>query len=479
MQCLTICAIALASGTSFGQGALHFTDVSAQTGMWSVPTAWGITAEDVDSDGDLDLLMANNGSENALFRNEGGLHFRGQPLIGGALSTEALVPGDVNGDGNLDLFGSVWQGPSNLFLGDGTGRFSVATEAAGLPTIPDGCCGGAALGDLDGDRDLDLYIPDGYKGDRLLMNGDGFFTEVTEQVGLPKTPRSEAALAAELTGDGRLDIYVPRWDTSTALYVNREDGGLENLAERTNVFAAKGQLGACAFDADGDGNLDLLCVGGRFHEEGAPLRLLTNLGEGDFADATPAEWAAEPLNYHTACVGDIDNDGDLDVFATTLSGCSLWLNDGEGQFTRVTDEPGWGTLPGAGALLCDLDGDGDLDILVRARPAEIEVAGEFLFRNDLNDGNWLEVRPIDTAGNRFCHAAQVRVYPAGALGDAARLIARRDLTSLCGWCSYAPFVAHFGLDAAGMYDVEIRFTDGSRGTVEGVKPGRLIEVRAQ
>jgi hypothetical protein len=479
MRYLAMGALVAMSGVGLGQGRLHFTDVSAETGMWVVPTAWGVTAEDVDGDGDLDLLMANNGSENALFRNEGGLRFRGQPLIGGALSTEALVPGDVNGDGHLDLFGSAWQGPSNLFLGDGTGRFSVATEAAGLPVIPDGCCGGAALGDLDGDGDLDLYMPDGYKGDRLFVNGDGFLTEVTEQVGLPKTPCSEAALMADLNGDHRLDIYVPRWDTSTALYLNREDGGLENLAERTNVLAVQGQLGACPFDADGDGDLDLLCVGGRFHDQGAPLRLLMNLGEGDFADATPTEWAAEPLNYHTACVGDIDNDGDLDVFAATLSGCSLWLNDGEGQFTRVTDEPGWGTLPGVGTLLCDLDGDGDLDILVRARPANIEVAGEFLFRNDLNDGNWLEVRPIDAAGNRFCHGAQVRLYRAGGLGTAEQLVARRDLTSLQGWCSYAPFVAHFGLSAAGTYDVEVRFTDGSKAAAQGVKPGGLIEVRAQ
>jgi hypothetical protein len=479
MRYLTVGALVALSGAGLAQGKLHFTDVSADTGMWSVPTAWGITAEDVDGDGDIDLMMANNGSENALFLNEGGLHFRGQPIIGGALSTEALVPGDVNGDGNLDLFGSVWGGPSSLFLGDGTGRFTVVTKAAGLPEIGDGRCGGAALGDLDGDGDLDLYLPDGRKGDLLFANGDGFFTDVTAQVGLPKVPGAEAALMADFNGDGRLDIYVPRWDTSTALYMNREAAGFENLAERSKVFAAPAQLGACAFDADGDGDLDLLCVGGRFQDEGAPLRLLMNLGDGDFVDATPPEWAAEPLNYHTACVGDIDNDGDLDVLTAALSGCALWLNDGEGHFTRVTDEPGWGTLPGAGALICDLDGDGDLDILVRARPANIEVVGEFLFRNDLNDGNWLEVRPIDKPGNRFCHGAQVRVYRAGGLGNAEQLVARRDLTSLCGWCSYAPFVAHFGLDAAGTYDVEVRFTDGSKGTALGVKPGKLIEVHAQ
>jgi len=478
MQCLIAFALVGVSEVALSQPVPHFTDVSADTGMWSVPMAWGITVEDVDNDGDLDLVMANNGSENALFRNEGGLHFRGQPIVGGAMSTEALVPGDVNGDGNLDLFGSVWGGPSSLFLGDGSGRFTVVTKAAGLPEIADGHCGGAALGDLDGDGDLDLYLPDGGKGDLLFVNGDGLFTDVTEQISLPKVPGAESALLADFTGAGRLDIYVPRYDTSSSLYVNHEAAGLESLAEHTKVFAAPSQLGACAFDADGDGDLDLLCMGGRFNDEGAPMRLLANLGESDFADATPPEWAAEPLNFHTACVGDIDNDGDLDVFASTQQGCALWLNDGSGKFARAAQEPGWGLLPGVGALMCDLDADGDLDILVRVRQ-DNPACSEHLFRNDLNDGNWLEVRPINPAGNRFCHGAQVRVYRAGGLGDAEQLVARRDLTSLCGWCSYMPFVAHFGVDAAGTYDVEVRLTDGSKATAQGVKPGRLIEVGAQ
>ena len=71
------------------------------------------------------------------------------------------------------------------------------------------------------------------------------------------------------------------------------------------------------------------------------------------------------------------------------------------------------------------------------------------------------------------------MYEAGGLGDATRLVARRDLTSLCGWGCYLPFVAHFGLDAQGTYDVEVRCTDGSRGVAEGVKAGQYLEMAAQ
>ncbi len=471
-------ALATVSGAALSQGALHFTDVSADTGMWSVPTAWGVTAADVDGDGDLDLLMANNGSENAVFLNEGGLRFRGRPIVGGAPGTEALTPGDVNGDGKLDLLACVWGGPSSLFLGDGKGRFVDVTEACRMPIIADGRCGGAALGDLDGDGDLDLYLPDGGRGDLLLANGGAAFNDVTERVGLASVPQSESALMADFTGDGRLDIYVPRYDGNTALYCSHE-GGLEDLALGDDVFAAPGQLGASAVDIDNDGDLDLLCVGGRFTNGGVCLRLLVNQGEGGFVDSTPAAWAVDPRNYHTACAGDVDNDGDLDVLATSKQVCTLWLNDGRGQFTPAPQDAGWGVLPAAGALLCDLDGDGDLDILLRARQGDDTECSERLYRNDLNDGNWLEVRPIGAGGNRWCYGAQVYAYSAGGLGDPTRLIARRDLAALNGWCSYAPCLAHFGLPANATYDVEVRFTDGSRGAAQGVHPGRCIEVTAE
>lgn len=470
-------ALAVAAAAVPAQGAPRFTDVSAETGMWAVPTAWGVTAADVDGDGDMDLLMANNGSENALFMNEGGLRFRGRPIVGGAPGTEALTPGDLNGDGNLDLIACVWGGPSTLFLGDGAGRFVDATEACRLPILADGRCGGAAVGDVDGDGDLDVYLPDGGHGDRLLTNGGAALNDITEQVGLPAVLQSESALLADFTDDGLLDIYVPRYDTNTALYRNRE-GLWQNLALSNAVFAAPAQLGACACDVDGDGDLDLLCVAGRFTNGGASLRLLLNMGEGEFVDATPEAWTAEPRNYHTACAGDVDHDGDLDVFATSKQGCVLWLNDG-GQFTPVAEDPGWGLIPCAGALLCDLDSDGDLDVLVRSRQGDATECSEYLFRNELNDGNWLQVRPIGAGGDRFCHGAQVRVYPVGALGDASRLIARQDVTGLTGWCSYAPSVAHFGLPGDGSYDVEVRFSDGSSGVAEDVRPGRIIDAASE
>jgi hypothetical protein len=291
---------------------------------------------------------------------------------------------------------------------------------------------------------------------------------------------------ADFNDDGRLDIYVARLKVGvSSLYLNQGEGRFDDASTRTDVFGLGGQLGACAFDADGDEDLDLLLVRGLFSED-APHNLLINEGEAHFIDETPPEWRDEPCRNFTVCVGDVDNDGDLDAFRSAPQGCALWLNDGQGAFTRVLEEMVWNELPGSGAVLCDLDDDGDLDILVRVGSTFEEPAdegrpggGEFLFRNELNNDGWLKVRPVDKRGSHFCHGAQVRVYEAGGLGDPKHFVARRDLTSLCGWVSYGPFVAHFGLKPERTYDVEVRFADGSRGTAPGVKPGRTVEVTAE
>jgi len=458
--------------------ALTFTDVSAQSGLWDVPTAWGVTAVDIDGDGDTDLLMANNGSENAVFLNEGGLRFRGRPLIGGPPPTEALVPADVDGDGRLDLLACAWGGPLALLKGTGGGRFVEATEGSGLVLLPEGLCGCAAFGDLDGDGDPDLHVPDFRQGDHLYRNEGGTFVDVTQGADLPRVTGGEGSLMADLDGDGRLDIYVFRNDRTSAPYLFGDNGVFQDLSAGTDVFQAPAQVGGCALDADGDGDLDLLLVRGRFADI-ASNTLLINSGAGEFTDRTPPEWVEVLRRNHTACTGDVDNDGDLDVFASSPEGCTLWLNDGKGEFAKALPDAPWNELHAGGSVLCDLDEDGDLDLLVRARPAvATDPTAEYLFRNDLHTANWLKVQPVSASGSRFCHGAQVRVYDAGFLGEAQHLLARRDITSGCGWGCYVPFYAHFGLDAAKTYDVEVRFPGGARSVLRGVPPGQAVEARA-
>jgi hypothetical protein len=460
-------------GSAQAQPLPRFTDVTAESRIWDVPTAWGVTVEDLDGDGDLDLAFANNGSENAVFYNLGGLQFWGRPIVGGHPGTEALAPADLDGDGDLDLLACCWGGFPTVWHNDGTGRFADVTEEVGIEPRPDAQNGGAAIGDVDRDGILDIFLPDGNGKDVLYAEVGGVYQNVTEPAGLREVPGGESAAFADVDDDGDLDLYVARSSDKSALYLNQGGGTFEDLSAITDVFAAGGNCGVVFADFDNDGDLDLLQVNGVFGGANAN-RLLRNDGEARFAVATPAAWPDEPSRWFTAAVGDIDNDGDLDVYFTGFERNLLFLNQGGLQFAPAPDPcPLDGVSVGCGALFVDLDGDGDLDLVTRRRPG-----ADRILRNDLNNGNWLEVRPIARDGNRYCLGARVRVFRAGGLGDMQAFVARRDLVSPCGWCSYQPYLAHFGLDATQRYDIEVRFADGSTATATNVQPGRYVEVKA-
>src|SRR5262249_28650551 len=125
--------------------------------------------------------------------------------------------------------------------------------------------------------------------------------------------------------------------------------------------------GAAMFDFDNDGKLDLYFTTMTFlpvgSAEAGPNRLYRNLGNNRFDDATRSSGLGYAGFCHAAIVGDIDNDGDPDVFLCNYGPSVLYLNNGDGTFTDISqragvDRPGWST---AGAFL-DYDSDGDIDL---------------------------------------------------------------------------------------------------------------------
>jgi hypothetical protein len=342
-----------------------FTDASGQlptpTGPYSYTTS--VVLGDVDADGDLDVLIGTSWTTvpDRLYLNDGSGVFSdgtGQlPSIGS--NTGAVALGDVDGDGDLDaLLGNY--GQSHLFFNDGFGSFSNAP----FPTTIDSTQA-IALGDVDGDGDLDAFFGN-YGQDRLFLNdGSGGFSYATAQI--PTVYASTSAVAfGDVDSDGDLDALIGRPGTTASgeqnrLYLNNGSGGFSDMTNQLpSVLDLTTDLALA--DVDGDGDLDA------FVANSEQSRLHLNDGSGFFVEAT-FQLPAHLHGTDATALGDVDGDGDLDAFLGNTSYYDgarnrLYLNDGAGSFVDATS-PQPSTLDRTYALvLGDVDADGDLDALL-------------------------------------------------------------------------------------------------------------------
>jgi len=298
-------------------------------------------------------------------------------------------PIDVDADGDMDIIIANEHRANILLLNDGSGHFSDVSAAR----LPRGEHDSEDIGiaDFDADGDLDIVVisEDDQINELYLNDGQGHFTDASDR--LPVTGISNAVLVMDLTGNGRPDILIGN-NGQNVLLENRGDATFVDVtAERLPAIADVTQ-DVVAGDVDGDGDMDLL-----FGNEDAN-RLLLNDGEGTFkiaADALPLRAAAEETRE--ADFGDIDGDGDVDILFANVQAFvedadarnRLLRNDGQGRFTDITNEhlPTDHDRSFDGSFL-DLDGDGDLDIITcNANRGSEEWIAASPWRAYRNDGN--------------------------------------------------------------------------------------------
>lgn len=312
---------------------------------------------------------------------------------------------DVDGDGWLDLYivqgGEVKPGsepaPGNrLYRNLGNGRFSDATETAGLGNTGYGM--GVACADFDSDGHQDLYVTNVGANVLYRNRGDGTFNDVTEEAGVGHTSWGASAAFLDHDRDGDLDLFLVNyvnWSpereltcTSGAkkrdycqpenynasardvLYRNEGDGRFTDVSREAGLWAAFGNgLGVALDDFDGDGWPDLYVT-----NDGTPNQLWINQGDGHFVDeALLAGAAVNMMGTAEAGMGaaaaDVDADGDPDLFMTHLRGetHTLYLNQG-GFFIDHTAGAGLAApvvaFTGFGTGFADFDHDGHLDLFV-------------------------------------------------------------------------------------------------------------------
>ena len=332
----------------------------------------------------------------------------------------ALAAGDIDGDGTDDLFVSTWsrtkrESVAKLYRVQG-GFVQDATVPSNI-SLPRGAAY-STFADYDNDGWLDLFVIGGEGRGHLFRNrGNATFVEVTTKARVADVKGARKAFFIDLDHDGDLDLFLIGNGQRT-VYRNNLDG---TFTEATAGFglAASGDARDAAFaDFDGDGRIDVFVT----NQHGSDA-LFHNGGAQRFTDVTAASGLATSSGSGAAAVGDYNNDGFLDLFVASTNGSepTLWLNKGNGTFSRDRRSGAAETLrsmAGLAATFVDYDNDGWLDLVIGSVPiAKPESSAKlFLFRND-GTGRFLDRSTLIPDGARKAGASSIAVSDIDGDGD--------------------------------------------------------------
>lgn len=501
----------------------------------------GVAVFDCDGDGFLDIATVN-GSSVENFKKGGDLFLTLYRQIDGAKNqipkfqniTEpanltrkgwgmGITAVDFDGDGNLDLFITGFEGNA-VYRGKGGCKYEDVTEKTGLKGI--GFQTGAAWADYDRDGDLDVFVagyvsldlnnlpvfgssqtcsfkgirvqcgPRGLPGERDYFyqnKGDGTFEEIGNKIGVGDRDKfyGLGAVFGDYNDDGWLDLYVANDGTPNYLYKNLGDGtfldvGFQTGTSYSGAGIEQGSMGVAWGDYDLDGKLDLFTS--NFDNEHNTL--YRNLGEKGFLDVSLETKVGQPgkpyVGWGTGFV-DFDNDGWLDLLVVnghvypqiefakseTQEGFRqhflLHRNLGNGKFSDETESSGLKNLPllsRRGAAFGDLNNDGLIDAVVTNLGEKPTV----LLNTSENKNQKVSFRLIQTGKNKDAVGARLTLKT-----DKRAMF--QEVEAGASYLSQNDFRLHFGLGSGEKIEsVEVRWSDGKIEKISGVRADQMLTI---
>ena len=343
--------------------------------------------------------------------------------------------GDIDNDGDQDIYTTVWRGGTRLYLNNGDGTFANVSELSGAGIPEHGGIGPwqSLIHDFDGDGRQDIFVAVDFDADRLLMQqSDGTFQDVAPAAGVDRAWNGMGAALGDVDNDGDFDLYVtnisdlfPDGPRHSTFYLDESTPGAQ-LYSDASIEAGVDDVGwgwgVTFMDVDNDGWLDLAATNGFFTADDSSRVLLNNRTDPvTFADIS-------------ARVGMDDND--------------------------------WGS----GLAAADFDRDGDLDLLQTCANGPLRLMENRLRSGDPQDHHYLVVRPRHLRGPS---------RPLGAVVEVETIEATRKrlITAGTSFMTQEPAEAFFGLGSAATVDrVTVYWPGGEETTLHNVAADQYLTV---
>ena len=462
-------------------GPIHFTDISAGSGLETPFYGMGVAVGDYDNDGKPDVLVTAVGGTH-LFHNEGGGRFKDVTAsagVGGGPDewSTAATWFDLDNDGDLDLFVGSYVKWSRAIDAEVGYKIDGSTRAYGPPMNFQGT------------------FPHLYRNE-----GGGRFTDISKEGGVQVTnpstgvpaAKSLGVVAVDFNGDGYTDLIVANDTVQNFVFENQRDGRFKEVGALTGIAFdsygnTRGAMGVDAARFTDDGKLGIAI--GNFANEMTAL-YVGNTTPGLFTDES-ISWGVGPASRLPLKFGvlflDWDLDGRLDLLSVNghleeeitkvqasqkyRQPAQLFWNAGAAGFVPVGPEQAGSALftpiVGRGCAMADLDGDGDDDLLFT------QTGGSpLLLRNDRPaDRRWVRLKLVGTRANRDALGATVQLKAGGKTQW-------RTVTANRGYLSSSALPLTFGLgEATAVESIEIVWPGGQRQSVPVPQPGTVTEIR--
>lgn len=435
---------------------------------------------DLNADGALDLFITNgpqNGENNFLYIQSGDGSLVKAKNISPVLdnyASDGSTWGDYNNDSYIDLFVANWWNQTNLLYSNNSNQ-TFTFENSLIPSSEPSYSETASWGDINNDGYLDLFVCNS-SGTRnnfvYINNGDGRFSKINEGEITDDQNTSRNIDWIDLNNDGLIDAFVTNeGDENNSLYINNSNGNF--VKNTTPVITNNGgeSFGSSWGDIDNDGDFDLFVA-----NHGNQKNFLY-INEGNLQFTKVIE--GEIVNDNSYSIGsdfaDVDNDGDLDLFvANGFSGNNktknlLYLNNGDGTFTKadniVTQDEGWTY----GTSFGDLDRDGYLDLAI----AKCYNGNEnnAIYMNDGDTNNWILINVHGSVSNSSAIGAIVKLKASIFGKDVWQT---RRIAGQTGYCGQNLQV-HFGLgDAAIIDSIIVKYPSGQAEVTTNVSVNTIL-----